>query len=125
MHGDEMQLTEDRGNLLENSGIQEEEFKQSLDWSPSSHSSLQWQVLNKLESDESERGRSDAGGDGGNLSNLGEHHERYDEGPHSFPSEVRREEQENYLMKKETEIRKQIEQDMFSWTMRGGDERAQ
>lgn len=78
MHGDEMQLTEDRGNLLENSGIQEE-FKQNLNRSPSSHSSIQRQVMNQLESDESERGRSDAGGDGGNLSGLGETNERYDD----------------------------------------------
>lgn len=35
--------------------------------------------MNQLESDESERGRSDAGGDGGNLSGLGETNERYDD----------------------------------------------
>ena len=40
--------------------------------------------MNQLESDESERGRSDAGGDGGNLSGLGETNERYDDAAAHF-----------------------------------------
>lgn len=76
MHGNEMEIAEDRGNLLENSGIQEE-IKVN-ERPESSHSSIQRQVINQMESDESERGWSDAGGDGGNPSHPGESNERFE-----------------------------------------------
>lgn len=112
MHGDEMQLTEDRGNLLENSGIQEE-FKQSRDKSHSTSSSLQRQILKQIESDESERGRSDAGGGGNELNGT---NERYDEGSQRQEvSPLQERCNQEFLIKKETNLRKLIDdEDMFT-----------